>query len=187
MDDLAPAIRKMLEETFAEKVPDSVKNELTRRIIATVPPAALPAVHQTVAVSYEKPKTAALVFDRIWAPFEQMAPEGIAFFGGTPREVRTIFHYQLLALTEDLQGNDKELRNLALWRIILDLHGGWAGLSADNFLDGTILRSLAASSQRWISEGLTNDIGIAATPVYGTSDRSVRKHLHCALLPPQYQ
>lgn len=169
MEHPGSIIRKTLDEAFAGKVPDSVKEELTQRLVAVVPSPALPAAHQVAAISFEKPKTAALAFDRVWAPFKNAAPDGIAFFGGTRREVRSIVHTHLLGLTKDLKDGDEELHYLALWRVILDLHGGWSGLNARGFRDGSTFSTLPSRSQRWVSAGLAEELGVEATAVYASS------------------
>lgn len=81
-DDMAaePSVER------AERLVIGFANLLNRRL----GPPRLPAKHESIAVTTTLPKTAALMFERVWDPNTPLArgtPDNIAIYGGTDVEI----------------------------------------------------------------------------------------------------
>jgi hypothetical protein len=111
----------------------------------------LPKDYESVAVSLTSPKTAALVFNRIWTMpgLEDSPPKEISVYGATQSEILPM----VLALSFDGKFTFERSR---------ETHDLWKSA-----LEGLPIRSGPLARQ--ISETLREELGISSTPIYASA------------------
>lgn len=140
----------------------------------------LPLPNETSVVTFTVPKTAALCYDRVWAGIRYDIPESVGFRGASSREKYVMATGDLLDMFAELPtGGDVREQQLAaeLWKVAADSFFGT--VSPGDADPGKVLESIA----RGIADGLTDEHGILAVPLYDsrkardaeyrTGDRSV--------------
>jgi hypothetical protein len=121
---------------------------ITHSISGIVPQTVLPSGKENAAISWDKPKTAALCFNRIWTPFEAMAPPEIRFFGGTPHELRIVTYTVLMdwATTLDPE-TQKGLLALINFSQLVDIQSS-SGADSSDIVYFNAQRLIKASIQK---------------------------------------
>lgn len=106
----------------------------------------LPKAGEIVAVTLDIPKTAALLFDRLWCPpvMDPMVPEELVVWGATETEIWPIV--LMLALKPD-------------WQKVQEVFGATAPISE-------LWGPRSAPLERVTSEALARERGIKAIPIY---------------------
>lgn len=139
-----------------ERVAGQVLSEQVEGVFRDCGVPVLPGPDQSVAVSIKTPKTAALVYDRVWGPPNTHGgpPTGIAIFGASPFEV-------FLPAVVKLTGDDVQLRKAVIQRVLPKLPVGERG---------------PGFSPRAIAAGLTRSHGVQAIPLYPTADERNREY-----------
>lgn len=168
MGSVQQTVAEIIDATFAEAVEEGDRLELAKRIAQVMPKCEMPNPGEASAISWEKPMTAALCFDRVWSPSELITPDGIRFFTGSREEVWAITISHLLGMTRDLAGEDRKLYYLAKWQQVLHSYGGWNGVDAQAFCDGSLFTKITGHAQRRISESVSDVLGRRVPPIYST-------------------
>jgi hypothetical protein len=127
---------------------------LAWRALSTSEKVLLPLKNQTVAIA-SKPKTAALVYDRIWSPFADSCglwlevPEPLRCYGGTPEEQRVLEAVRIIQQEFSMEWERKQIS------------GSKETLGLDEIMD--VFSKIAF---RDISDSFRNQHSIFMVPVY---------------------
>jgi hypothetical protein len=111
-------LANFLARTLPKECTPPVRAALVTSVLKHLPPTRLPAEHETAVVTWQYPKTAALLFDRIWSPFGPVpTPDNsVGFFGGTKREIESVASAALSRVALDHQIPDLMQRMEAAMR-----------------------------------------------------------------------
>ena len=126
--------------------------------------ASLPDKTESVAVTFAKPKTAALCYDRVWDPTGQVVPESIRCSGSSPAECNILSFFCLFPAIPPVDWG-------TIFKRLYDgvSQGTYRGMIEES---SGLLYPIA----RVLAQGFSDSTNHPATPIYGSAQQQQEEY-----------
>ncbi len=153
-------VESLLLETLGHRANRAQISELAAVFLSHWGPVRLPQPRESACIA-ANPKTAALCYDRVWAPACGVVPESVRFAGDSPFEVRGFLCLVLLQALDTISGTSDDAK--------ADLHVVHRQILRLMSQLGEIRRNFGDTYQRAISSSLAAAYGLKAVPIYDSA------------------
>jgi hypothetical protein len=178
-------VKDVVDHCLGRYLEEPIRHQYALKIASRVPAKTIPKKSASVAISFLRPKTAALCFDRIWT-FESDLPKfsDLALFAGSPFEIKILTHLYVHAIVKEHYRNHPDFDGMMTqvwWGRAEDvlLHvdedepvtTDQSMAALGDFLDtvlGKPKEPLVLSLQRRLRQVLSLECGIEAPVVYSS-------------------